>query len=146
MKKNQMVMKRIAIIILLLLGGLSYTGCYGRGLKGIFKRSVTIECYRLDGICYPWDSCVIDMVSGYDEIKDTLKNKGMAHLASKIDSTMEFYYRIENGKVRCYKIDKIYIMGVGYCSRGPAAPFFEYERCVTPLKCDSFLGEFKIKI
>ena len=116
MKKNQMVMKRIAIIILLLLGGLSYTGCYGRGLRGIFKRSVTIECYRILGSYYPWDTCVIDMVDCFYDIKDSLESKGDAYAVSKVDPEMEFFYRIENKKVYCYKTMRILCLNGEYAS------------------------------
>lgn len=144
MKKNQMVMKRIVIIILLLLGGLSYTGCYGNGLRGIFKRNVTIKCYRSMGSFYPWDTCIIDMVDGYYAIKDTLKSEGTAYMVSKIDSTMEFFYRIENKSVCCYRTKKRLCGNGVYVSRGPKDYFFEVSGEVAP-DFNSFLGEFQVK-
>ena len=86
-------------------------------------------------------TCVIDMVSGFYDIKDTLESKGVASLTSKIDSAMEFFYRIEGNKVSYYKINKIQSINGEYSSSGPAEYFFEYEY-VTRSKFDSFLGAF----
>lgn len=138
-------MKRIAIIILLLLGGLSYTSCYGRGLRGIFKRSVTIECYRVQGSYYPWDTCVIDMVDCFYDIMDSLESKGESYAVSKVDPEMEFYYRIENKKVYCYKSMRKLCLNGEYASRR-LEDYFVKQPFASVSSCLTLMGKYTIKI
>ncbi len=139
-----MVMKRIAIVLLLLLAGVSCANCYGKGLRDIFRKRVTIRCYWAFGKCYYEDNSVLDMVSGYPTIKDTLEKNGLATMVSKIDSSMIFFYHKVGKDVECYKVLRSMYGDWKYFSYEPASLWFE-DVCCPHGRFNVYLGEFKIK-
>lgn len=139
-----MVMKKIAVFLLLLLAGVSCANCYGKGLRDIFRKRVTIKCYWAFGKCYYEDNSVLDMVSGYPTIKDTLEKNGLATMVSKIDSSMIFFYHKEGKDVECYKVLRSMYGDWKYFSYEPANLWFE-DVCCPHGRFNVYLGEFKIK-
>ncbi len=139
-----MVMKRIAVVLLLLLASVSYANCYGKGLRDIFRKRITIKCYWSRGKLYYEDNSVLDMVSGYPTIKDTLEKNGLATMVSKIDSSMIFFYHKVGKDVECYKVLRSMSGDWKYFSYEPASLWFE-DVCCPHGRFNVYLGEFKIK-
>ncbi len=137
-------MKRIAVVLLLLLASVSYANCYGKGLRDIFRKRITIKCYWSRGKLYYEDNSVLDMVSGYPTIKDTLEKNGLATMVSKIDSSMIFFYHKVGKDVECYKVLRSMSGDWKYFSYEPASLWFE-DVCCPHGRFNVYLGEFKIK-